>query len=716
MFVTIAGAGEVSGAEVLAASAVQHCPETPFRIFAVGGAEMGQRTLARDPQLTWWIEQVFSGDDLRAALMPHALLAAIESGADRAVYLAPSAYLRASPRDLLESDTLAFRAVPAAPVADHLLSDVALSVGAGAIDLIRDWTERVDEAALSDQGNPRLLLDSILVTSEVELVRDWRYRACVDWLPSEPPDSATLIDFRGFDAAKPWFSGSPRVRLSERPDWAEVFAEYAHALETGGDSATVTPRDPLVGKALRWAAASETLDRKQVTDDQSLLLWARTPVGPGSPVTRYLEALWHQRHDLAPLIPNPLGEHGQALFEWARDNGVAEGQVPEAWMPSHTQAPSLVVMPRPGVNIFGYVGSELGMGEVARCLIRGADAVGLPHVDIASTRTSSRTAKSWPRVDERFGINLVAINADQFELWRTDVGPEDLRDRYTVGVWAWELDRFPESMHHALDWVDEVWAISSFVRDAIAACTTKPVHVLPLNVPVRPGRQPIAPPLGADGCPYFLTMFDHLSDVQRKNPWDVVRAFTLAFPKTGEARLVIKSINSSRDVESSERLRYVCAAREDVVLIEDYVSAETRDSLVAGCIAYVSLHRSEGFGLGMAEAMALGRPTIATAYSGNLDFMNKRNSLLVPYELVDVTDSRAYHYDAQWANPDIEAAAQAMLAVVNDPQMSRRLGETAARDIAAGWSATQTGTFVRKRVRAITGLRRLRRWSDPRNR
>ena len=130
----------------------------------------------------------------------------------------------------------------------------------------------------------------------------------------------------------------------------------------------------------------------------------------------------------------------------------------------------------------------------------------------------------------------------------------------------------------------------------------------------------------------FLFMFDYVSVFERKNPLAVMRASTAFFAGEGPV-LVIKSVNGDLKPLDRERVRLAAADRPDVVFIDDYVTNGERNALMASADAYVSLHRSEGFGLTMAEAMTVGKPVIATGYSGNLDFMTEENSFLVHYKV-----------------------------------------------------------------------------------
>jgi glycosyltransferase involved in cell wall biosynthesis len=168
---------------------------------------------------------------------------------------------------------------------------------------------------------------------------------------------------------------------------------------------------------------------------------------------------------------------------------------------------------------------------------------------------------------------------------------------------------------------------------------------------------------------------------------------------------VLKSVNGDRRPIEHERLLAAVADRPDVVAVDAYLSPGERGSLLAGAGCYVSLHRSEGFGLGMAEAMALGRPVIATAYSGNLQFMDESSALLVPAGRTAVGEHAPPYDPAEsWADPDLDAAAAAMRAVVEDPAAAAARAERARVRILAEHGRARAVRFLTERLGAIERL------------
>ena len=207
-------------------------------------------------------------------------------------------------------------------------------------------------------------------------------------------------------------------------------------------------------------------------------------------------------------------------------------------------------------------------------------------------------------------------------------------------------------------WLDEVWVCSEFNAKALRAHTDKPVTVVPHPAHAPRGRDVLPPEIADEDLFTFLFVFDQLSVQERKNPVGLIEAFERAFPTPGEARLVIKSINGDQRPVAQEQLRYLAAGGPTSILIERYLLREELDGLMWNADCYVSLHRSEGFGQTLAETMAIGKPVIATGWSGNITFMTDDNSLLVGHNKVTVGEgNEPYPPASRWAAPKLDQAA-----------------------------------------------------------
>jgi glycosyltransferase involved in cell wall biosynthesis len=329
--------------------------------------------------------------------------------------------------------------------------------------------------------------------------------------------------------------------------------------------------------------------------------------------------------------------------------------------------------PAAGVNLVGYLNNVIGIGESARQFAGALEAAGVPH---ALAAIEPRGAES-PRVAEAhvpwlgdadlpFETTVLWCNPDRYG---NDVDPGDLDAGPLIGRWAWELPELPGAWSAAAAPLDEVWTPSRFVADAVADSIDLPVRRLPPAVAAGP-----APPLDRerwgipqDG-PLFAFMFDHNSTLARKNPLGLIEAYRRAFSASDGATLFIKTVNAHRAPRDAAALRRAAAGRSDVIVLDAVLTAPDRNSILAGCDAYVSLHRSEGFGMTLAEAMAFGRPVIATAFGGNLDFTTEATAFLVDATPAPVGPGvPIYPAEMVWADPDLGHAARLMRRVVDEP-------------------------------------------------
>ena len=361
-----------------------------------------------------------------------------------------------------------------------------------------------------------------------------------------------------------------------------------------------------------------------------------------------------------------------------------------------------------GVNVIGFFRAEFGHGEAARRILAGIERAGVPVATITVKTPHHRERHPFDAQGSRpiYPTNVVCLNPEHMLEFAVRGGAELFVDRYTVGVWCWEASRFPDSFRPAFDLVDEVWVPSDYVAEIVRDETRKPVLTFPMPVQVAP-----APPLRrADlGWPdnrfVFLFAFDFFSTLERKNPFGVIEAFTRAFAPDEGPLLVLKTINGDKQPADLRRLRRAGGDRSDIRIVDEYVTGEHMRALVANCDAFVSLHRSEGFGLSLAEAMVYEKPVVATRYSGNLTFMDDSNSYLVGFGLTPVPPGVAnYPAGALWADPDLDDAAAALRRVVERPDEARARAAGGRETILARHSLDRTGEFMGERLGEIERL------------
>jgi len=361
-----------------------------------------------------------------------------------------------------------------------------------------------------------------------------------------------------------------------------------------------------------------------------------------------------------------------------------------------------------GVNVAGYLSTESGMGEAARASIRSIEAAEIPFVltNVESKlRKQDLTFTTFSNANPH-PFNLVHLNGDNMAAFAAARGKAYFRDRYTIGYWFWELSRWRDDWIDGFNHVDEVWVASEFTRACLAEVSPVPVTVVPL-----PFVLPDPPPFGRahfglpDAAALFLLTFDVSSQTERKNPLGAIRAFRRAALPRGSAALVLKFTNAEYDPDAVRRFHEE-AEGLDVLMLDGYMSRPELTALMNACDCCVSLHRSEGFGMTIGEAMLLGKPAIATNYSGNVDFMTDENSYLVDYRIVPLTrDYGPYMRGYVWAEPDLAQAARFIREVALNPATAQEKGRIARRDMLRDRVPETTGARVRERLEAIQGRR-----------
>ena len=286
---------------------------------------------------------------------------------------------------------------------------------------------------------------------------------------------------------------------------------------------------------------------------------------------------------------------------------------------------------KPGLNLVGFFRAALGVGESVRCAVRAADAVGLPValIDLRLNCLNSSaddTYVSRLQSENPHPVNVFHLDARQSEEIDHHHGPQFRRGKYNIAYWAWELPEFPDGWVYQHRFFDEIWCPSEFTRAALAAKVPKPVLAMPhaIDFPVPQGdfRAKFGLP---ERTFLFLFIYDLNSTQERKNPRAVVAAFRKAFPAGGPVGLVIKTHNPDREAAAFAELQAELAGLANVHLICDTLPRVAICELQQTCDCFVSLHRAEGFGLNIAEAMFLGKPVIATDWSGTAEFVNAAN-------------------------------------------------------------------------------------------
>ncbi|MBQ8814205.1 MAG: glycosyltransferase family 4 protein [Lachnospiraceae bacterium] len=334
-----------------------------------------------------------------------------------------------------------------------------------------------------------------------------------------------------------------------------------------------------------------------------------------------------------------------------------------------------------GVNLIASITGDSGLGQSSRLIANVLEHSDIPHViynyvysyslKMEDTTYADRISTELP-----YDINLVHINP-------RELGPALFRlpksiwsSQYNIAFWLWELEDFPEEWAVYTDLFDEIWTPAEFVSNAVRTAAKCPVHTLPYHVTAPTEDQYDRAWFGLPEDKFlFAFMYDANSVADRKNPMAVVKAFMKAFsPEDTGVGLVIKANNGK--TEDIEKLRQQMKGYENLYFVTDNLKKTAVNSLLKCVDVFVSLHRAEGFGLGMAESMMVGTPSIATNWSANTEFMNSEVGCMVDYKLIRLErDIEPYHKGSRWADADVDQAAEYMKKLYGEPEYYRGLSE-----------------------------------------
>jgi glycosyltransferase involved in cell wall biosynthesis len=663
--------------------------------------------------------------ELETLLASRSLVLVARAGAERSDPLA--AFVGEGARGVFSRELLGFRA------------------DAPTMALLAAWPRCFADGADDGADAVRAWLDGVpALSEEVGVLRDAGY-GLDPWTlgqrtPAGGAGEALRVDGRlarvlDFSALKPsdppsLFDGDGRVRLSAVAALAELTARHAAELLAAGfeddagqpipfarlnDGLRVTPTiRGLAVQAIAKGALTSSPFTERGRAELYEFLSAPGERGRAAGLTRLHMAIWEARADLRSTYGHIDGPDGAGFAGWLCAHGAEQEGLVAALLPP---APALSFRdsnpsiyqgePRWGVNVAGFFTAELGVGEAARLLIAGLDAGGVPALPIQgnllpSSRQGAEFSYSLPD-EAAYPINIVCINGDGIPVFAREAGRSFFENRYTIALWWWEVGEPPASWTEAYEFVDEVWVGSQHIYDAIAASSPVPVVriTLPVVAPEIAPRTRSQLGLPEDGF-LFLYLHDYHSVAARKNPLGLIEAFRRAFAPGEGAKLVLKSINAAIWPQEHERIRQAANGHPDIELIDAYVSGTEKNALIDHCDCYVSLHRAEGLGLTVAEAMLLGKPVIATRYGGTLEFMSDANSYPVDWEPVQVGEG-AYPYpaDGTWAEPDLDQAAALMRHVRAEPAEARERGQRARGDLLEHHSAAVAGASMERRLALI---------------
>ncbi len=389
-----------------------------------------------------------------------------------------------------------------------------------------------------------------------------------------------------------------------------------------------------------------------------------------------------------------------------------------------TEAATLAPDPRPDVqldvNVIGDFQSSTGLAEAARrqveAMAHARIGIQVVPVDLEAPKARNRVSpivQALPK-GRSADIDIHYENANVFSSLPDHVVHPPGRPRsYTIASWYWELPELPWDFIPSVLKVDEIWVAAEYVQHIFRRVVNKPVTIIPAVITGEPSdafdRRHFGLP---DRSVLYFFNFDASSSYARKNPIGIIRAFERAFAaheRGTAATLVIKVMRLHWFPDLERFLRREMRKVNGILMVDDLSHSEMT-SLINCIDVYVSLHRCEGFGMGMAEAMRMGKPLIATAYSANVDFCTADNCLQVGYDLVQISDEDHKYHTAMtglyregqyWANPDVDQAARWMRYLYDRPLERTRLGEVARRTIVEKYNYEAAGAVIRNRLTEI---------------
>lgn len=441
--------------------------------------------------------------------------------------------------------------------------------------------------------------------------------------------------------------------------------------------------------------------------------WPAPAIAPATQIrlAYFAQPAWSKAH------PEALSDAAaaRALLEWLVSSGQAHADAETRRWCAELDVEALVPdLSNGGANIIGHFCYPSGLRMSVIAMTEALKLAGV-QTSLRDVRTDAHDDPHHARFDglETGDVTIIHVQPEPFfaEAYaRADLAEREPRT-YRIAYWYWEFDSIPENWSEYAKHVDEVWTATEFIARGLRDRLSIPVQTLFPGVALAPFPAHERAYFGLDASRFtFLFTFHMASVMERKNPLGLISAFKMAFRPDEPVTLVLKTSFGERHPVQFQKLLAAAANTPSIIVINEVFSSEDVLSLMNACDAYVSLHRSEGLGLTMAEAMLMGKPVIATAFSGNMDFMNDENSLLVSYERVKVGKPiPPYDAELEWAEPSVEHAAQLMRKLYDNPEYAREIGARGKSSAEISLSLDTAGRRMANRLAEIRTLQRSRK-------
>ncbi|WP_456281816.1 glycosyltransferase family 4 protein [Cupriavidus sp. JZ107] len=542
--------------------------------------------------------------------------------------------------------------------------------------------------------------------------------AFVSWWIREVPGNAFLAQLISRDQLQ---QPDTAVTQDQQVPITRAMRALYTALAGGPDTDKILSKAEGRGELVAWW--SELLLRGAVP--RALLptdatLGISDPTQPGNErdvVHPLAAAAYAQRSDLRDAFDMGTAEGRLALNLWLFNFGKYELRLHIEDEESQTheirpaqQAAATGKFLRGGVNIVGFGRGELGIGEdvrMASLALRHVDMdLCVPAIPLAiGARQQDLSLRAYEVDAPLYNTNLVFLPHYETIRLLGATGEKMFGDRYNIGCWQWELPAYPRGMELALELVDEIWSSTRFTAEAMRGATDKPVLVMPMAVALPPlSRAYTRTEFGLPEDAFvFLNILDGNSSVHRKNPLAVIKAFQRAFPPgTPGVHLLFKTMNMGNAPGQWADVLALCRDDPRVSIISEAIAREAVIGLQSVCDCFVSLHRAEGFGRNIAEAMLLEKPVIASAFSGNTDFTNDTTAFMVGGEAIAVgAGEYAFAEGQHWWDADVESAASQMRRCVEDEGERRQRALAGKHFVLAHYSPEAVGRNYLERLQQL---------------
>jgi len=354
-----------------------------------------------------------------------------------------------------------------------------------------------------------------------------------------------------------------------------------------------------------------------------------------------------------------------------------------------------------GLNIVGYTEAMSGLGEAVRLNIKAAKKLDIPLNTINYEKV--KHVKSY-KYSFQYEVNLVQISLYDLDRFFSVIDTDFFNGKYNILFLIWESEYIPPHLKKTVNLFNEIWTASTYCKELFKKVYDGPILTVPhpVEVSLKPHQNPNTEVFFDKDKFSFLFIFNYHSSIERKNPVFLMKAFSKAFGANEDVELIIKTVGAEKFKKQERHLNQFISGKKNIKIINSDMDKNSVNHLINDCDCYVSMHHSEGFGLTLAEAMYFGKPTVATNYSGNTEFMNENNSFLVDYELGFI-ENPDINFSAKtvWANPIMEDAIEKLWEVYENVALRTEKARNAKLFVEEKLSFYSVGSIMKERLHDI---------------